>query len=459
MERERIENQLLKAMVQDLTIIEEIKQQNITKEDFREYAQPLFSLCEKYEGKLKNITLDIGKEELNDTLLLEDLLEDKETVNFTYYLLQLQEQKKDEQTKEIEKNYHDLLQTKSIEEATRYYLEEKEKLVDPIDDLGIIDLEDVADDYVFGEETKPIPTVSKVLNEWTGGFWRSEPNCLVAGSGEGKTLTALNCALHNILDHDLKVLFISQEMKRKALMQRVTTALSNREMEHWKEYNHQNEDDFLMMKEEARTLIKEHLKKKFLVTDKRLKLSDLLKTIKKAEKVGVDVIFCDYFQLIYNDISHPSIQGYERDGETSKIIKDAILPTRLSWVWLSQITKDEQTKKDPRKASIRGSKQLENDCATMILLYRKEDDEKTLNAWVMKARHGEKFKETQLNFDGKKQRVGDLIIPKKEVKIKKPTNNIFKDSENTNFDDFDVFGNTNPENFTKRLNESIKKGL
>jgi replicative DNA helicase len=215
-----------------------------------------------------------------------------------------------------------------------------------------------------------VPTGYYDLDDITGGFQPEQLIILAARPSMGKTAIALNICDHAAVTSKIPVLFVSLEMGRVELAERLLCArskvdghklrtgqnLGTREMTLLgKGYDELRSSPMFIDDSSSRTMLQ------ITANARRLKL---------RQSIGMIVV--DYIQLIDSDESRDSRQ--EQIAKISRRLKTLAREMKLPVVALSQLNRAVENREDrrPRMADLRESGAIEQDADMILLLHRPE---------------------------------------------------------------------------------------
>ena len=215
-----------------------------------------------------------------------------------------------------------------------------------------------------------VPTGYFDLDDITGGFQPEQLIILAARPSMGKTAIALNICDHAAVTSKIPVLFVSLEMGRVELAERLLCArskvdghklrtgqnLGTREMTLLgKGYDELRSSPMFIDDSSSRTMLQ------ITANARRLKL---------RQSIGMIVV--DYIQLIDSDESRDSRQ--EQIAKISRRLKTLAREMKLPVVALSQLNRAVENREDrrPRMADLRESGAIEQDADMILLLHRPE---------------------------------------------------------------------------------------
>lgn len=211
------------------------------------------------------------------------------------------------------------------------------------------------------------PTGYTDLDKKLSGGFRGGEIIIIAGRPKsGKTSLAMNIAINQSQKNN--VLFLSQEMKTRDLMDRNVARLGQIEIGALLNPKTMKEDDWtrVVNATEIGQSLKLHIDDQGGLTamDVRIKARAM------KRKVGLDVLYIDYLQLMHGtgDSRNNEIEGIMRS------LKALALEMDIPIVILSQLNRgvEQRNNKRPLPSDFRDSGSIEQDCSVALMIYRDE---------------------------------------------------------------------------------------
>ncbi len=240
-----------------------------------------------------------------------------------------------------------------------------------------------------GNALTGITTGYSGLDRLTGGWQAGELTIMAARPSMGKTALALCCAYNC----DLPVGFISIEMTRKQLFQRLFS-LDSRVAAFRIKSGRTKENEHDDIKATA-----EHLKEsKIYVNQSSFQTIFNIRGIATLMKMQKDikVLFVDYLQLI----NEPDGRRSRNDnmGVVSRQLKSIAKDLDIAVVCLAQLNRDAAKEDRPKLHHLRDSGNIEQDADVVMMLWRKSyenesSDDTTTEVLIRKNRNGDTGKE------------------------------------------------------------------
>ena len=360
---------------------------NESQESLKEY--PFLKQAKKYYG----LFLDIASEyKINQAL-------------YQFYCNRLIENFKE--AKELDIKDKIASGTLSIEQGNKELQEAKKLVEHQADDPDI--LTSVFSDYYKGYEC--VKSNYSYLDNLTGGFHKSELIILAGAASMGKTAAGLNITM-NATKAGCKTLFVSLEMNKKALLNRLTCAESGLEASKFR--NRTFTSDELAIYEDV-------LKNKILklplniIDTPNMTVQDIKAEALHLQKTtGLNFLVIDYLGLIKPQKPHQNkyLEVTELTRELKILAGELDIPVMV----LCQLSRANAERKDkrPQLSDLRDSGSIEQDADIVMFVYRDEyynlqsEDTGKIEILIKKHRDGS-LGFARLNFDKNTQKISDPL--------------------------------------------------
>ncbi|HYT93849.1 MAG TPA: replicative DNA helicase [Gemmataceae bacterium] len=227
------------------------------------------------------------------------------------------------------------------------------------------------------------------LDEKTAGFQNSELVILAARPSVGKTAFSLNIIRNMIVQEQRSVFFVSLEMSRLELAERLLCSQGKVDS-HRLRKGHLNADDMQKLVEAGDVLSKAKLFIDDSPAQGMLRIAANARRLKMRQKL--DIVFIDYLQLIEPDNKRDSRQ--EQVSVISRRLKFLAKELEIPVVALAQVNRSSEDRQDhkPRLSDLRESGSLEQDADTVMLLHRPDTEpgqiNETIDVIIAKQRNG-----------------------------------------------------------------------
>jgi len=234
------------------------------------------------------------------------------------------------------------------------------------------------------------------LDNLTAGFQKSELTIIAARPAVGKTAFALNVVRHMITEELAPVLFVSLEMARVELAERLL-ACQSRVDAHKIRKGHLNADDIQKLMDAGDVLRKGRLYIDDTPNRSMLQIGATARRLMKKEEKngGLRAVVVDYLQLIEPENRRDPRQ--EQVAQVSRRLKILARELLIPVVALAQVNRGSEDRQDhkPRLSDLRESGSIEQDADTVLMLHRpslydKSDQqlENVLEIIIAKQRNG-----------------------------------------------------------------------
>lgn len=240
------------------------------------------------------------------------------------------------------------------------------------------------------------------LNRNTNGFQNTDLMILAGRPAQGKTALSLNLA-YNVLKQGKSVLFISLEMGKEQLTQRLISIASGIDFSNIRN-GRMNQYDYDLFTKTINDLSRYKLN----IDDRGgLTIQDIYNKARKLNrKSKVDFIIIDYLQLCYSK-DRKNKNREQEIAEISRKCKEMAKELNVPVLALSQMSRSiEQSNRKPRLSDLRESGAIEQDADMVIFIHHEESMNQLI---IAKNRNGQvedlnvKFipsKQIWTNYDG-----------------------------------------------------------
>lgn len=214
-----------------------------------------------------------------------------------------------------------------------------------------------------------IPTGFTDLDELTGGLHPSELIILAARPSMGKTALAMNIAEHVAVKANVPTLFVSLEMSRQELAQRM---LCSRGRINGRKFRSAflSAEDRSKLVEAASVLSKAPLYIDDSPSRTMTEIAAAARRLKRRVKLGFVVI--DYLQLIEPD--NPKDPRQEQVAKIARRLKGMARELNIPVLCLAQLNRQAEVSKDnrPKLSHLRESGAIEQDADVVMFIHREE---------------------------------------------------------------------------------------
>lgn len=218
-------------------------------------------------------------------------------------------------------------------------------------------------------EMRGVPTGFQDLDNMTGGLNESELVILAARPSMGKTALATNIAEHVALRMQTPALFVSLEMSRLELAERMLASYARFDA-HKLKGNRFSDGDMQMLVEKNSELCQAKL---FVDDTPSRTMSEIAATARRLRrKQGLGLVIIDYLQLIEPD--NPKDSRQEQVARIARRLKVLARELSIPIVCLAQLNRQAEVSKDnrPRLSHLRESGAIEQDADVVMFVHREE---------------------------------------------------------------------------------------
>jgi replicative DNA helicase len=240
------------------------------------------------------------------------------------------------------------------------------------------------------QDAYELPTGFLDLDDKTAGLHKSELVILAARPSVGKTAFALNIARHIIVDQKRPVFFVSLEMSRVELAERLLCCQGKVDG-HKLRKGMLGSDDTDRLLDAGGILRKARLFIDDSPAQNMLRISANARRLRLREKI--DLVIIDYLQLIEPENRRDPRQ--EQVAQVSRRLKFMAKDLGIPVLALAQVNRGSEDRQDhrPRLADLRESGSIEQDADTVLMLHRPElyepgQHEGTVEIIIAKQRNG-----------------------------------------------------------------------
>ncbi len=249
---------------------------------------------------------------------------------------------------------------------------------------------DRIDKRAMGEAAAGLPTGFVDLDEKTAGLHNQELVILAARPSVGKTAISLNIVRHIVVEEKKSVFFVSLEMARVELAERLLCCQAKVDS-HKLRRNMIGADDMERLIRAGDELRRAKLFIDDSPAQGMLRIAANSRRLKLRENIGLVVI--DYLQLIEPENRRDPRQ--EQVAQTSRRLKFLAKELDIPVIALAQVNRGSEDRQDhrPRLSDLRESGSIEQDADTVLMLHRPElyepgQHEGTVEIIIAKQRNG-----------------------------------------------------------------------
>jgi replicative DNA helicase len=252
---------------------------------------------------------------------------------------------------------------------------------------GLTHIRQVLDRYF---EVEPAPAGERVelphilssftgLDEFLGGFQRSDLVIIAGRPSMGKTSLALNVARNAAVDNGACVALFSLEMARDSLVQRLLSSESGVNTRRVRFGQHTEEDEMRVM--DATGVLSES---PIYVDDTpMLRMAEMRsKALRLNYERGVDMVIVDYLQLMQGE--GRSDNRVQEISYISRALKALARELNVPVIAVSQLSRavEWRASHEPQLSDLRESGSIEQDADVVLFIYRDEYYYKSEEDWL-----------------------------------------------------------------------------
>jgi len=224
------------------------------------------------------------------------------------------------------------------------------------------------------------------LDEFLGGFQRSDLVIVAGRPSMGKTSLALNIARNAAVEHRACVALFSLEMARDSLVMRLLSSESGVNLRRAR-FGHHTEDEERRIMEATGVLSESSI---YIDDTPMLRMAEMRsKALRLNFERGIDLVIIDYLQLMQGE----GVRGENRVQEISYIsrsLKALARELNVPVMAVSQLSRavEWRASHEPQLSDLRESGSIEQDADVVLFIYRDEYYYKSEEEWL--AQHPDK---------------------------------------------------------------------
>ena len=243
------------------------------------------------------------------------------------------------------------------------------------------------------------------LDEFLGGFQRSDLIILAGRTSMGKTSLALNIARNAAVEQGACVPVFSLEMFRETLVQRLISGETNIDSRRIRLGQNSDEEERRIM-EAIGKLSEAQI---FIDDSPQLKVSELRSKARRLHyQHNLDMVVVDYLQLVQGEARAEN--RVQEVSYISRSLKALARELKVPVIAVSQLSRAPMFRKDhaPQLEDLRESGSIEQDADLVIFIYREEAYYKTPEEWLQE----HKQQNPDLELEDFPRGVADIVIAK-----------------------------------------------
>ncbi|OGO24256.1 MAG: replicative DNA helicase [Chloroflexi bacterium RBG_16_50_9] len=264
-----------------------------------------------------------------------------------------------------------------------------------------------------GERIRELPYVLSSFNgldEFLGGFQRSELIIIGGRPSMGKTSLALNIARNSAVDHRACVALFSLEMARDSLVLRLLSSESGVNSRRVR-FGHHTEDEERRVMEATGVLSEAPI---YIDDTPLLRVAEMRsKALRLSYEHGIDLIIIDYLQLMQGD--RRTDNRVQEVSEISRSLKGLARELNVPVLAVSQLSRavEGRSSHEPQLSDLRESGSIEQDADVVMFVYRDEYYYKE-EEWLSEQHQGREYPREEADIIVAKNRNG----PTDRVKLR-----------------------------------------
>lgn len=289
---------------------------------------------------------------------------------------------------------------RAIEVAQRIVMRKAGRAEPPADLIYLLD--ELGHDMTMGVSRRGILSGFPLIDDATAGMHRGVPTIVGARPGVGKTAFMVNAVVNTAAQYKTKALICSLEMTGQQLAMRVAGVLAGLHQDDAMRGNKSK----AALPGKAADMLRQYEADVQIYSPARATVSDIAAAARRCHSDrGLDLLVVDYIQLIRTT---QSFQNREREvAYITQELCGTAKELNCGLLAINQLNRMVEGRKDPKPkmSDLRDSGQLEQDAASILFLYKEEDDAKSTMCHVAKARFGKPGKTIELGWNGETQRM------------------------------------------------------
>lgn len=247
-----------------------------------------------------------------------------------------------------------------------------------------------------GDDLRGLPTGFADLDHVLAGMQKSNLLILAARPGMGKTAFALNITHHVSVAAKKRVGFLSLEMSREELVDRLL--VNQADIDAWRlKTGRLDQQDFLKLSDAMGVLADAEL---YIDDTPGISIYEMRTRARRLmSEQAIDLLVVDYLQLAQGRTKDNRVQEV---AEISQGLKNIARELRIPVLALSQLSRaiESRGEKTPQLSDLRESGSIEQDADVVMFLYRRDDEvREAVNLKVAKHRNGS-LADIELYFRG-----------------------------------------------------------
>jgi len=235
-----------------------------------------------------------------------------------------------------------------------------------------------------GEKPEKLPYVLSSfagLDEFLGGFQRSDLVIIAGRPSMGKTSLALNIARNAAVEHQACVALFSLEMARDSLVMRLLSSESGVNSRRLRFGQHSDESEERRVIEATGVLSEAPI---YLDDTPMQRVAEMRsKAVRLNYERGIDLVIIDYLQLMQGE-GHRNENRVQEISYISRALKAMARELNAPVIAVSQLSRavEWRASHEPQLSDLRESGSIEQDADVVMFIYRDEYYYKTEEEWI-----------------------------------------------------------------------------
>jgi replicative DNA helicase len=219
-------------------------------------------------------------------------------------------------------------------------------------------------------EVTGLPSGIRVLDELTGGFQPGSLTVVGARPSMGKSALMLNIVDHVAVDLGVPAFFVSMEMSRSDLVERMVCTRAEVDSRLVRNASVLQDHQIARVNEAVRRF----REAPFPIDDGGNQTASRIAANARRLKsrAGIGLVVVDYLQLVEGESDGPRASRQEQVAAISRRLKQMAMDLDLPVIAVSQLNRQAEAREDhrPRMSDLRESGSIEQDADTVMLLHR-----------------------------------------------------------------------------------------
>ena len=220
------------------------------------------------------------------------------------------------------------------------------------------------------------------LDEFLGGFQRSDLVIVAGRPSMGKTSLALNIARNAAVEHRACVALFSLEMGRDSLVTRLVSSESGVNSRRIRFGEHKTEEEERKVMEATGVLSEAPI---YIDDTPMIRMAEMRsKALRLNYERGIDMVILDYLQLMQGESSGRGENRVQEISYISRALKALARELNAPVLAVSQLSRavEWRASHEPQLSDLRESGSIEQDADVVLFIYRDEYYYKSEEEWI-----------------------------------------------------------------------------